>query len=99
MASDKLRLFGTYLPIMLKYALTILHHRIQVLIHRHTYHASPSALNVVIIGGSFSGAFLAWRLAESLPSGYKVVLVEQNSHFNYTFNFPRYSVVQGREQR
>jgi len=51
-----------------------------------------------VIGGSFSGLYLAFRLSESVPSGYRVILIEQNSHFNYTFNFPRYSVVKGREQ-
>ncbi|KAK0110501.1 hypothetical protein ONS96_002110 [Cadophora gregata f. sp. sojae] len=87
-----------YLPEILAYALKLLSQRIQAVIHRHTYHSSPSPKHIVIIGGSFSGLYLAFLLAESLPSGYKVVLVEQNSHFNYTFNFPRYSAVQGREQ-
>lgn len=33
-----------------------------------------------MIGGSFSGVELAKRLIESVPTGYKVILVERNSH-------------------
>ncbi|KAG4429921.1 hypothetical protein IFR05_014599 [Cadophora sp. M221] len=87
-----------YIGEILKYAISIISQRIHALIHRYTYQSLPNPRNVVIIGGSFSGLYLAFRLAESLPSGYKVILVEQNSHFNYTFNFPRYSVIQGHEQ-
>jgi thioredoxin reductase len=99
MASDKLRLFGKFFPVILKFALSLLVERIQAFAHRFTYKNIPSSQNVVVVGGSFAGAFLAKRLAESLPTGYKVILIEKNSHFNYTFNFPRYSVVQHREQQ
>jgi len=46
-----------------------------------------------VIGGSFTGFHLVHLLANSLPTGYRVVLIEKNSHFNYTFNFPRFSVL------
>ncbi len=98
MPSDIIRLSFKYSSAILKYVLGIISQRIRAIIHRYTYHDLPSSRNVVIIGGSFSGLYLAFRLAESLPSGYKVILVEQNTHFNYTFNFPRYSVIQGHEQ-
>jgi apoptosis-inducing factor 2 len=55
--------------------------------------------NVVVIGGSFAGFFLARSLAESLPSGYRVILVERHSHFHFTWNFPRSTVVSGQEER
>lgn len=99
MASDKLRLVGKYLPVLLGFAFSILYQRIQAFVHRFTYKLLPEIQNVVVIGGSFAGATLSRRLAESLPAGFRVILVERNSHFNYTFNFPRYSVVQGREQK
>jgi NADH dehydrogenase FAD-containing subunit len=99
MSSDKIRLFTRYLPILLKFALKFLYQRLQSTIHRRTYRSLPSPQNVLVIGGSFTGLWLARRLTESLPSGYKVILVEKNSHFNYTFNFPRYSVLQGHEQK
>ena len=38
------------------------------------------------------------RLTETLPTGYRVVLVEKNSHFNYLFVFPRFSVARGYEK-
>ncbi|TVY41477.1 Fe-regulated protein [Lachnellula subtilissima] len=93
MANDKLRVFGKYFPVFLNYGFSLLVQRIQALIHRYTWKNLPSSQNVVVIGGSFAGITLIRRLAESLPSGYKVVLIEKNSHFNYTFNFLRYSVV------
>jgi len=33
-----------------------------------------------------------------VPTGYRVVLIEKNSHFNYWFAFPRYSVIKGYEE-
>lgn len=66
--------------------------------HNSTYKAVESPKNIVIVGGSFAGAKLARWLADSVPTGYRVVLVEKNSHFNYWFAFPRYSVVRGWEK-
>ncbi|OAP54738.1 hypothetical protein AYL99_11186 [Fonsecaea erecta] len=66
-------------------------------IHRLRYRPVPDPRNVVIIGGSFAGYFLAKRLAESLPTGYRVVLIERHSHFHFTWNFPRASVLSGQE--
>jgi apoptosis-inducing factor 2 len=36
---------------------------------------------------------------EILPTRYRVVLVEKNSHFNYSFNFPRFLVMSGYEHQ
>lgn len=99
MPSDKIRLFAKYLPLLLTFALKFLSQRVQATLHRLTYRSLPSSQNVIVIGGSFTGVWLARRLAESLPSGYKVILIEKNSHFNYTFNFPRYSVLRGHEEK
>jgi NADH dehydrogenase FAD-containing subunit len=99
MASDKLRFFGKFFPVVLKFGLSLLVERIQAFAHHFTYKPVSSCQNVVVVGGSFAGAFLAKRLAESLPTGYKVILIEKNSHFNYTFNFPRYSVAQHHEKQ
>lgn len=99
MAPEQLRFFCKYITVVLKFGTSILFERIEAFIHRFTYKNLPSSQNVVVIGGSFAGAMLARRLAESLPSGYRVILIEKNSHFNYVFNFPRYSVVPEREHR
>ncbi|KAL6915109.1 hypothetical protein ACHAPO_010290 [Fusarium lateritium] len=69
----------------------------QAIVHRYTYRLTPDPRNVIVVGGSFAGALLAQRLAHTLPSGFRVILVEMNSHFNYAFAFPRNSVFSGRE--
>ncbi|KAL4993020.1 hypothetical protein BDV10DRAFT_200069 [Aspergillus recurvatus] len=65
--------------------------------HRWTWHDTENAKNVVIIGGSYAGIHLARRLSETLPTGYKAVLIERNSHFNHLYVFPRFGVVPGHE--
>jgi len=66
--------------------------------HSLTYRATLSPKNIVIIGGSFSGISLVQRLVRCLPSGYRIVWIERNSHLHYLFAFPRFSVVPGLEQ-
>lgn len=99
MAWDKLRLARKITPVALSFMVAQLEHYIKALLHRLTYQATAQPRNIVVIGGSFTGLHLAKRLIQTLPSGYRVILVEKNSHFNYTFNFPRYSVLQGHEQK
>ncbi|EXJ87843.1 hypothetical protein A1O1_04770 [Capronia coronata CBS 617.96] len=97
MLSDKVRFYKDFTAALIRITYADICHKVQAFEHRLTYRQSPSAKNVVVVGGSFSGAFLAQRLASTLPTGYRVVLIEKNSHFNYVFNFPRYSVLRGRE--
>lgn len=100
MAPESVRIYTNFFSLILESSMTVLGQQVGALHHRLNYRASPDALNIVVIGGSFSGLQLARRLSNSLPSGYRVVLVEKNSHFNFTFNFPRYSVVgEGRERK
>lgn len=99
MPSDKLQFYGKIIRFIVPYAITRLYQRFQALSHRWTYKNAPSAKNVVVLGASFSGVQLAKRLSETLPTGYRVVMIEKNSHFNYSFNFPRYSVVSGKERQ
>jgi NADH dehydrogenase FAD-containing subunit len=100
MFSDKFRLFAQILKLIVPFTFTLLSQRISAIIHKHTYQRLPTSetKNVVVIGGSFAGFQLAKRLTETLPTGYRVVLVEKNSHLNYLFTFPRFSVVKGYEQ-
>jgi hypothetical protein len=95
MANGKLKLFLKIIPILIKYSFTLLSHRLRAITHHWTYRTVPSPKNVVVLGGSFAGIQLAKRLTETLPTGHRAVLVEKNSHFNYVFNFPRYSVLLG----
>ncbi|EFE41891.1 hypothetical protein TRV_03351, partial [Trichophyton verrucosum HKI 0517] len=77
---------------------THIQQKISAVGHRWTYQETPSPKNVVVLGGSYAGVHLAQRLTESLPTGYRAVLIERNSHFNHLFVFPRCGVVSGLEQ-
>lgn len=68
------------------------------LVHSWTWRHERDAENIVVIGGSFAGVELIRKLAHRLPTGCKLIWVEKNSHLNFTFNFPRFSVMEGREQ-
>ncbi|KAF5025505.1 hypothetical protein F66182_2410 [Fusarium sp. NRRL 66182] len=91
---------GLYLDIVktvIAYLARLLTQRVGAIVHRYTYRLLPNSRNVVVVGGSFAGSVVAQRLAHTLPSGYRVVLVEKHSHFNYAFAFPRNAVFSGRE--
>ncbi|WYZ42177.1 hypothetical protein EsH8_V_001072 [Colletotrichum jinshuiense] len=98
MAPDSVRIFTNFTSAIFESSAKVVSQQVHATYHRLTYQASPASRNVVVLGGSFAGLQLAKRLSQSLPSGYRVVLVEKNSHFNFTFNFPRYSVV-GNEKK
>ncbi|RFU24862.1 hypothetical protein B7463_g11476, partial [Scytalidium lignicola] len=95
------------ISIFLKYShcaalLLVLRQRFQAIyaiIHRKTYRMLPSSRQVLVLGGSFAGTSVARRLANTLPSGYTVTLLEKHSHFHYAFAFPRFSVVGGLESK
>lgn len=57
--------------------------------------------NIVIIGASFAGYHAARVIATSLPrsSPFRVVVIEPNSHFNFTWVLPRFCVVEGHEHK
>jgi NADH dehydrogenase FAD-containing subunit len=99
MISDLLKVLGKVLKYFLPFTVQLLRQKFQAFVHRWTYKQVKSPKNVVVIGGSFTGLQLATRLGHTLPTGYRVVLIEKNSHFNFSFNFPRYSVLCGHEAR
>lgn len=100
MVSDYLTLLFLFLRHLPSFALTASARKLKAMIHSYTYKSLPSTQtkNVVVVGGSFTGYFTAKHLIETLPSGYRVVLIEKNSHFNYVFAFPRFSVISGYEK-
>lgn len=71
--------------------------RVWALYHWYTYR--PGDKNILVVGGSWGGYTLARRLANGVPSGYRVVVVERATHHHHTFAFPRYSVVGGHEEK
>ncbi|KAM0548743.1 hypothetical protein ACHAPJ_009739 [Fusarium lateritium] len=94
---QKLSLYFDFVKIILEYLARLTLQKGQSIIHRYTYRASPDSRNVIVVGGSFAGTLLVQRLANTLPSGYRVILIEKHSHFNYAFSFPRNAVLSGRE--
>ena len=95
MLSDYCRLlFGSF-RFFLPYLFTVLLRRVNALYHRYTWRETTNVKNVVVLGGSFAGVELVDRLVHSLPTGFRVIWVEKNSHFNYSFVFPRFSVIRG----
>jgi pyruvate/2-oxoglutarate dehydrogenase complex dihydrolipoamide dehydrogenase (E3) component len=99
MVSDLLKVFGKVLKYFLPFSIQLLRQKFQAILHRWTYKQVKLPKNVIVIGGSFAGLQLATRLGHTLPTGYRVILIEKNSHFNFSFNFPRYSVLRGHEAR
>ena len=57
--------------------------------------------NIVIVGAAFAGYNAAKVISAGLPKGgsYRVVVVEPNSHFNFTWVLPRFCVVEGHEHK
>lgn len=99
MDMQKLKVYLEFYSMFAKFMAKQPIQRLSSVIHRHTYHPSTNSRNVVVVGGSFAGSHVAQRLAHTLPSGYRVVLVEKNSHLHYAFAFPRNAVFSGREHR
>lgn len=63
--------------------------------------AEERTRNIVIVGASFAGYRVAHVIARSLPprSPYRVIVVEPNSHFQFTWVLPRFCVVKGHEHK
>ncbi|KAL4914629.1 hypothetical protein BDW62DRAFT_190011 [Aspergillus aurantiobrunneus] len=99
MPSDTLTLLTKSLPWLIPFFLRRAFQRLAAHWHSLTYNETPNPKHVVVIGGSFAGLQLVSRLAESLPTGYKMLWIEKNSHLHYCFAFPRFSVLPGFEAR
>lgn len=65
--------------------------------HFYSYRQSEVTKNIVVVGCSFAGHTCAEQLAGCVPSGWRVVVVEKNLHFEYTWLWPRISVLPGHE--
>ncbi|KAI0526732.1 hypothetical protein F5B22DRAFT_587328 [Xylaria bambusicola] len=57
--------------------------------------------NIVIVGASFAGNRVAQLLTSCLPpnSPYKVIVIEPNTHFQFSWVLPRLCVVEGHEHK
>ncbi|OAA63687.1 FAD-dependent pyridine nucleotide-disulfide oxidoreductase [Niveomyces insectorum RCEF 264] len=96
---DKLRLAALVVTYVAGFVGTALARTLRAYLHRWTYKGpTDHPRTVVVLGGSFAGMQLVRRLGDTLPTGWQAVLVERNSHFNYSFSFPRFAVVPGHER-
>jgi NADH dehydrogenase FAD-containing subunit len=99
MVSDEVKLISKVLGHFISLGPKIALQRANTIYHSWTWTDTPESRNVVVIGGSLAGFELVKRLAETLPTGYKLVWIEKNSHLNYSFTFPRFSVMTGSEHK
>jgi NADH dehydrogenase FAD-containing subunit len=99
MPSDKLKIIGKVILLLIPFGLKWLRQKPLAVQHGWSYKALPTAHNVVVIGSSFAGIELVKRLAETLPTGYRIILIEKNSHLNFSWVFPRFSVISGYERQ
>ncbi|KAH6681205.1 oxidoreductase [Plectosphaerella plurivora] len=62
---------------------------------------SAEPRTVVIIGASFSGYHAARLIASSLPldGSWRIVIIEPNHHYQFTWTLPRFCVVEGHEDK
>ncbi|KND86892.1 Apoptosis-inducing factor 2 [Tolypocladium ophioglossoides CBS 100239] len=62
---------------------------------------SSRTRNIVIVGASFAGNHVAHLLTTSLPpnSPYRVIVIEPNSHFQFTWVLPKLCVIKGHEHK
>ncbi|EFQ34689.1 hypothetical protein CGRA01v4_13705 [Colletotrichum graminicola] len=58
-------------------------------------------VNIVIVGASFAGYHAARLIAASLPvdGPYRLIIVEPNRHWQFTWTLPRFCVVEGHEHK
>lgn len=94
-----LLLFVKVFGFVISQASTHLRTFISSLIHRRTYQPGPDPKNIVVVGASFAGYNVARCLVNSIPSGYRVIVIEKNSHFQFTWVLPRFCVVDGHENK
>ncbi|KAF4826143.1 Fe-regulated protein 8 [Colletotrichum tropicale] len=63
--------------------------------------ATTETINIVIVGASFAGYHAARLIASSLPTDgpYRLIIIEPNSHWQFTWTLPRFCVVEGHEAK
>ncbi|TFK72298.1 FAD/NAD(P)-binding domain-containing protein [Pluteus cervinus] len=62
-------------------------------------HAQSQFKTVIVLGASYGGGGAAQALAAGIPDGWRIVLVDRNSHANHIYVFPRYAVLGGHEHK
>ncbi|KAJ7440307.1 hypothetical protein B0H11DRAFT_2292979 [Mycena galericulata] len=62
-------------------------------------HGSSPTKTVVVLGGAYGGARAAQLIAAGLPDGWRIVLIDRNSHVNHVYILPRLAVLAGHEHK
>ncbi|KAF7358536.1 Apoptosis-inducing factor B [Mycena venus] len=60
---------------------------------------ATSLKTVVVLGGAYGGARAAQLIAAGLPDGWRIVLIDRNSHVNHVYILPRLAVLAGHEHK
>lgn len=94
-----LLLFAKVFGVVISQAGTHLRALISSFIHRRIYKPGSNPKNIVVVGASFAGYNAARCLVNSIPSGYRVIVIEKNSHFQFTWVLPRFCVVEGHDKK
>ncbi|KAJ3497804.1 hypothetical protein NLJ89_g10300 [Agrocybe chaxingu] len=54
---------------------------------------------VVVLGAAYGGSHAGQILAATLPEGWRVILIDRNSHANHVYVMPRFAVLPGHEYK
>ncbi|KAG8682090.1 hypothetical protein FRC09_017023 [Ceratobasidium sp. 395] len=60
---------------------------------------TTSTHTVVVLGASYAGHRAVQILLQVLPSDWRIVVIERNTHFNHLYAFPRLAVIEGHEHK
>ncbi|KAL0565631.1 hypothetical protein V5O48_016390 [Marasmius crinis-equi] len=58
-----------------------------------------STKTIAVLGAAYGGNRAAQILAANLPEGWRIVLVDRNTHFNHVYVMPRLAVLPGHENK
>ncbi|KAJ7666838.1 hypothetical protein DFH06DRAFT_252174 [Mycena polygramma] len=61
--------------------------------------SSTPSKTVVVLGGAYGGARAAQLIAAGLSDGWRIVLIDRNSHVSHVYILPRLAVLAGHEHK
>ncbi|KAE9397482.1 FAD/NAD(P)-binding domain-containing protein [Gymnopus androsaceus JB14] len=64
-----------------------------------TFDEKTAIKTVLVLGGAYAGSRAIRILSEGIPKGWRIVLVDRNTHINHVYIFPRLAVLPGHEQK
>ncbi|KAF9257141.1 FAD/NAD(P)-binding domain-containing protein [Marasmius fiardii PR-910] len=61
--------------------------------------SAVSTKTIVVLGAAYGGNRAAQIMAAGLPEGWRIILVDRNTHFNHVYVMPRLAVLPGHENK